>query len=88
MLPQWLEISLGVKRALGILLRLLKDEAQTRHFGIYVVIRGDATSPFSVLPPKEFGPQMSYDRASATCVCVCVITHTVTHLLYTCLLFG
>ena len=35
MVPQWLEMALGVKQALGILLRLWKMNAQTRQFGIW-----------------------------------------------------
>ena len=49
---------LGVKGALGILLHLWKNEAPTRRIGIspYVVIRGDATSPFSALPAQRIWP--------------------------------
>jgi hypothetical protein len=46
---------------------------------IFTPLRGDATSPFSAL---QFGPPMSYDRASATCVCECVFTHTVTQVFF------
>ena len=51
---------------------------------------GDAPSIFSALPAQRIWPNetMSYDRASATCMCVCVIAHTVTQVLYTSLLFA
>ena len=84
MVPQLLEMALGVKGALGILLCL------------YVVIREHVTSPFSALPAQRIRPTnetMSYDRASATVTwrVPCVNTHTVTtnnKVLYTSLLVG
>ena len=79
MFPQQLEIALGVKRALGILFHLWKNKAQTRCFGIFPICRQGEMPPPLALPcqPREFGPPMCYDPASATSVCmwvyVCVI---------------
>ena len=77
MVPQWLEMALGVKLALGILLRLSKNESSDRPFwnlAPNVVIKARLPPLSQLCSPREFGPTMSYDRASATCV----NTHTVT----------
>ena len=53
----------------------------------YFVIRGKVTSPFSALPAQRSWPAnetLSYDRASATCVCC---THTVVRKCCTSLLY-
>ena len=73
MVPKSLEMTLGVKRAVGILLRL-KESANALIWDLspYIVIREKVTSPFSALPAQRIWPPnetMSYDCASATCVC-------------------
>ena len=40
-------------------------------FSLYVLIRGDATSPFSVLPAQRIWPT-NEKQPSRVCVCVCV----------------
>ena len=75
-------MALGVKRALGILQRLRKNESSDApiwNLAPYVVIRGQVTSPCSALTAQRIwsaNETMSYDHASATCVCfLCEYTH-------------
>ena len=56
--PQWLEMALGVKRALGTLLGLIKKESSDTwiwNVAQYVVIKGKVTS-FSALPAQRIWP--------------------------------
>ena len=64
-------------------LKKLKLRRADMEFSPYVVTRGQVTSPSSAWPANQ---TMSYDCASATCLCV--NTQTATQVLYTCLLFG
>ena len=64
-------------------LKKLKLRRADMEFAPYVVTRGQVTSPSSAWPANQ---TMSYDCASATCLCV--NTQTATQVLYTCLLFG
>ena len=76
MVPQWLELALGVKQALSCTAFELRRA--DLEFDQYVFIRGQVTSPFSALPAQRIWPTnetMSYDRVSTTCVCVCEYTH-------------
>ena len=92
MVPQWLKLAFGVKRALAVLLAFEKTEAQARWFGMSVLMTswGISAPPLTLPgPPRDVGPPMRLDRASATCVCV--NTHTVTQVFLvgslTCLVF-
>ena len=75
MVPQWLEMTLGVKQALGISAFEKKQLSDVPIWNLapFVIIRGQVTSPFSAFPAQRIWPAnetMSYDRACATCVCV------------------
>ena len=92
MVPQLLKLAFGVKRA--VLLAFEKTEAQVRWFGmsVFLTSSGISAPPLTLPgPPRDVGPPMRLDRASATCVCVCVNTHTVTQVFLvgslTCLVF-
>ena len=83
MVPQLLKLAFGVKRALAVLLAFEKTEAQVRWFGmsVFLTSSGISAPPLTLPgPPRDVGPPMRLDRASATCVYVCVNTHTVTQV--------
>ena len=97
MLPHWLDFFLVVKRALGILLHLWKNEGQTRRFEIFSVCRhkGRCHLPFLCLAsPENLARQRDNELRPCKrhmCVCVCVCACDYTHsrqVLYTSLLFG
>ena len=81
--PSSLEIPLGVKRALGILLRLWKNDAQTRSFEIFPWCRHKRRCHLAFLclaSPENLARQWAPHA--------CVIIHTVMQVLHTSLLFG
>ena len=70
MVPQWLERSLGVKRHRHSKKQKTKLRRADLEFGPICRHMGPGYLPLSLLClPREYGPPMSYDRASATCVC-------------------
>ena len=71
LVPQWLEMLIGVNQALGILLRLWENESSNAPIwkcSSNVIMRGRVTSPFSALPAQRIWPaheKLSYDCMSA-----------------------
>ena len=73
MVPQWLKLAFGVKRALMFCSPLKKRRLKRADLECGPICRhkGSKLLPFLASPylPRKFGLPMRHDRARATCVC-------------------
>jgi hypothetical protein len=82
MVPQWLKLAFGVKRALGVLLAFEENGgSSTLIWNVlpYVILKDLSSSPFSALPAQRIWPA-NETRPCERHMCVCVIAHTVTQV--------
>ena len=74
--PQWLKLAFGVKRALGVLLAYEEKEGSSAliwNVVPYVVIKDLSSSPFSAMPAQRIWPA-NETRPCERHMCVCDYT--------------